>query len=66
MPDLRPDETQDYEAPAIVSLGAIDDLTRGEIDGSVTTTAIQSDRLLKHEIEPLENALARLRSVQPR
>ncbi len=67
MPDLHPEETSEYEAPAIVSLGSVDELTRGVPDGnSVTTTGIDSDRMLKQEIEPLEDALARLRSVRTR
>ena len=68
MPDLHPDETpQEYEPPAIVRLGSVDELTAGRFDSSVnTTTGIDSDRLLKQEIESLENALARLRWMQAR
>ena len=68
MPDIHPDETpEEYKAPAIVRLGSVDELTRGDIDSSVnTTTGFDSDRILKQEIEPLENALVRLRSVQTR
>ncbi len=67
MPDLHPDEApEEYEAPVIVPLGSVNDLTQSAQDGSITTTTISSDRSLKQEIEPLEDALARLRMVGTR
>jgi hypothetical protein len=53
-----------YEAPAIVTLGSIADLTAEAGDDSSLTTP--SDRFLKQDIEALPDSLERLRTIRTR
>ena len=53
-----------YEAPAATAIGGVDELTAG-FDTS-STDASDSDERLKERIEPVESALARLRSIGTR
>jgi hypothetical protein len=59
---LRGIET--YEAPGATAIGGVEELTAG-FDSS-TTDASDSDERLKERIEPVESALARLRSIGTR
>lgn len=54
------DTPEEYEPPAVVSLGSISELTLDAPDGSLTP----SDRLLKHDIAPVKGSLERLRAIR--
>jgi hypothetical protein len=63
-------ENQEYEAPAIVSLGSMDELTAAtgdSADNSITVTTVTlpgaSDARLKTEIETVTNAVGKLRRL---
>ncbi len=64
MTDLHANEPQ-YEPPAIISLGSVDELTAGVIDSSPNdgTTTGASDQVLKQDIAPVENPVALLRLI---
>ncbi len=65
MPDLHSDQDeQEYEPPAIVSLGSVDEVTAGiPDDNSITTTTVESDARLKTDVAVVTSAVGRLRQL---
>jgi hypothetical protein len=61
---LTKQAVEEYEPPAIVSLGSIGELTLGVPDESSLT--VPSDRALKEGIEPVTRPLERLRAIDCR
>ena len=54
------DYLEEYEPPAVVSLGSVSELTQNVSDGSLAP----SDRLLKQDIEPMRGSLERLVAIR--